>query len=141
MFGTWKVETIVRLAGRDDVRALFVVPISQQGGQGATAMALSANAYNLVVFPDPSLPVEGAPIALNVVVLDKKGDPAVGQKITGTLAPKSGQPAPNETLVATELGSGRYRMDIAALAKGSWAVTLTIADPSNAAVYTFTVSP
>ena len=141
MYGTWKVQVIVRLAGKDDARALFAVPISQQGGQGATAMALSANAYNLVVFPEPSLPVEGAPIALNVVVLDKKGDPAVGQKITGTLTPKSGQPAQNETLVATELGSGRYRIDIAALAKGTWAMKLIIADPSNAADYTFDVSP
>lgn len=141
MYGTWKVETIVRLAGKDDVRALFVVPISQQSGQGATAMALSANAYNLVVFPDPSLPVEGAPIALNVVVLDKTGSPATGQKIAGALIPKSGQPSQNESFAATELGSGRYRIDIAALAKGRWTMKLTIGDATNTAEYTFDVSP
>ena len=141
MYGTSKVQVIVRLAGKDDARALFVVPVAPQAGQGATAMALSANGYNLVVFPEPSLPVEGAPIALNVVVLDKKGDPALGQRITGTLTAKGGQPAQNETLVATELGSGRYRIDIAALAKGSWAMKLIIADPSNTADYTFDVSP
>ncbi len=141
MYGTWKVQVIVRLAGKDDARALFVVPVSQRAGQGATAMALSANGYNLVVFPEPSLPVEGAPIALNVVVLDKKGDPAIGQRVTGTLTPKSGQPAQNETLVAAELGSGRYRIDIAALARGTWVMKLIIADRSNTADYTFDVSP
>ena len=141
MYGTWKVETIVRLAGRDDARALFVVPISQQAGQGATAMALTAGAFNLVVFPEPSLPVEGAPIALNVVALNKAGDPATGVKITGTLSAKAGQPAQPETLVASELGAGRYRIDIAGLTKGSWAMKLTIGDGANTAEYTFVVSP
>ncbi len=141
MYGTWKTQVIVRLTGKDDVRALFVVPISQQGGQGATAMALSANVYSLVVFPEPSLPVEGAPIALNVVVLDKAGSPALGLKITGKLSAKSRQPAQNDALTATELGTGRYKMDIAGLPKGSWGVTLTIGDPANTAEYTFTVSP
>ncbi len=141
MYGTWKVETIIRLTGKDDVRALFVVPISQQGGQGATAMALSAGAYNLVVFPEPSLPVEGAPIALNIVVLDKAGSPATGQRITGTLLPKSGQAAQSGTLTATEVGSGRYRIDIAGLAKGGWAMTIVIGDPANSAEYTFAVTP
>src|SRR5437763_592195 len=41
MYGTWKVQTIVRIPGKDDVDALFTVPISQQGGQGATAVALT----------------------------------------------------------------------------------------------------
>ncbi len=141
MYGTWKTEVIVRLTGKDDVRALFVVPISQQSGQGATAMALSANVYSLVVFPDPSLPVEGAPIALNIVVLDKAGSPALGLKLNGRLVPKSGQATQADALVATELGSGRYRMDIAGLAKGAWAITLTIGDPANTAEYTLTVSP
>ena len=141
MYGTWKVETIVRLAGKDDARALFLVPISQQTGQGATAMALSAGAFNLVVFPDPSLPVEGAPIALNVVALNKSGDPATGLKITGQLVAKTGQPAQNDPLVASELGTGRYRIDIAGLAKGSWVMKLTIGDVANTAEYTFVVSP
>ena len=141
MFGTWKTQVIVRLPGKDDITALFVVPIAQQTGQGATAMALSANAYNLVVFPDPSLPVEGAPIALNVVVLDKKGDPAVGLRIAGALTPKSGQPAQDEALIAAELGTGRYRIDIAALAKGQWTMKLTVGDAANTAEYTFDVSP
>jgi hypothetical protein len=141
MYGTWKVETIIRLAGKDDIRALFVVPISQQGNQGATAMALTAGIYNLVVFPEPSLPVEGAPIALNIVVLDRAGSPATGQKITGTLVPKGGQPAQSDTLTATELGSGRYRIDIAGLPKGMWAMKLVIADPGNTAEYTFEVTP
>ena len=141
MYGTWKVETIVRLAGRDDIHALFTLPVAQQAGQGATAIALTANAYSLVVFPEPSVPVEGAPIVLNVVALDTKGSAATGLRITATLAPKDGPATPGETLTATEQGAGRYRIDIAALATGTWVATLTIGDPANTAAYIFAVSP
>jgi len=83
MYGTWKVQAIIRLPGKDDVSALFTVPISQQGGQGATAVALTTKSFSLVVFPDPSLPIAGAPIQLSVIVLEN-GQPAIGRTITGT---------------------------------------------------------
>ena len=54
---------------------------------------------------------------------------------------KSGQPTQNEAFVASELGAGRYRLDIAGLAKGSWVMKLTIGDAANTAEYTFVVSP
>ena len=140
MYGTWKVQAIIRLTGKEDVIALFTVPISQQSGQGATAVALTTKSFSLVVFPDPSLPVAGAPIQLSVVVLEN-GNPATGHTITGTVITKDGQPAVGDSFTATELGSGRYRIDIPALAAGKWTLRLQIANPADSADYRFTVSP
>ncbi|HVR88249.1 MAG TPA: copper resistance protein CopC [Candidatus Limnocylindria bacterium] len=139
MFGTWKVQAIVRLAGRDDVDALFTVPIA--GTQTASAVALTAGQFNLVVFPDPTVPIEGAPIALSIVVIDKQGNPVIGHRITGTLSGSAGQAALPSALTATEAGSGRYRIDIAALAKGTWTAKIAIDGPENSADYGFEVSP
>src|SRR5258708_25390104 len=94
MYGTWHVQVIVRLTGRDDVTTLFTVPISA-GGQTASAAALTTKSFALVVFPEPSAPVAGAPIHLNIVVLDPRA-PATGRAVTATVTPKDGQPAPCE---------------------------------------------
>ena len=144
MYGTWKVQTIVRLPGKDDVNAVFTVPISQQGGQGATAVALTTAHFALVVFPDPSLPIAGAPIQLSIVVLEN-GNPALGRAITGTVIAKDGAPQPTsgtgDTFTASEQGSGRYRIDVPALSAGKWTFRLQIGGPADTADYTFTVSP
>ena len=140
MYGTWKVQAIVRLPGQDDVRALFTVPISQQSGQGATAVALTTKSLSLVVFPDPSLPVAGAPIQLSVIALDS-GQPATGRTITGTITTKDGQPTSGDSFPSTEVGSGRYRIDIPALAQGRWTLRIQIGGPQETADYTFSVSP
>jgi hypothetical protein len=140
MYGTWHVQAILRLAGKDDVRALFTVPISQQLGQGATATALTTKSFALVVFPDPSLPVAGAPIQLSIVVLEG-GNPATGRAVTGTIVAKDGQPFTGESFTATEQGSGRYRVDIPALGAGRWTMRIAIGGPSDTAEYTFTVTP
>ena len=140
MYGTWKVQAIIRLPGKDDVSALFTVPISQQGGQGATAVALTTQKFSLVVFPDPTLPVAGAPIQLSVIVLEN-GQPATGRAIGGTVVTKDGQPTTGDAFTATELGSGRYRIDIPALAQGKWTMRIQIGGPADTADYTFAVSP
>lgn len=140
MYGTWHVQTIVRIPGREDVDARFTVPISQEAGQGATAVALTTRSFALVVFPDPSLPVAGAPIQLGIVVLEN-GNPAIGRAITGTVVAKEGQPTTGETFTASEQGTGRYRIDIPALGPGRWTMRLQIGGPSDTADYTFTVSP
>lgn len=137
MFGTWKVQTIIRPAGREDVRALFTVPIAL-GDQKASAVALSANAYSLVVFPDPTTPLAGAPITLNIVVVDRQGNPASGQAVTATLRGGASAPAP---LAASEVGPGRYRADIAALDAGKWTAHLTVGSAANGADYSFEVTP
>ena len=140
MYGTWKVQTIVRLPGKDDVDALFTVPIRPEAGQGATAVALTTAHFALVVFPDPSLPIAGAPIQLSIVVLEN-GNPALGRAITASATTKDGQPAAGETFTASEQGSGRYRVDIPALAAAKWTFRIQIASPADTADYTFTVSP
>ena len=140
MYGTWKVQTIVRIPGKDDVDALFTVPISQQGGQGATAIALTTAHFALVVFPDPSLPIAGAPIQLSIVVLEN-GNPALGRAVAATTIAKDGQPATGDTFTASEQGSGRYRIDIPALAAGKWTFRIQIGGAADTAEYTFTVSP
>ena len=140
MYGTWHVQTIVRIPGKEDVDALFTVPISQEAGQGATAVALTTKSFALVVFPDPSLPVAGAPIQLSIVVLEN-GNPAIGRAISGTVVAKEGQPTAGETFTASEQGTGRYRIDIPALGAGRWTMRLQIGGPTDTADYTFTVSP
>jgi len=140
MYGTWKVQTIVRIPGKDDVDALFTVPISQEAGQGATAVALTTAHFALVVFPDPSLPIAGAPIQLSIVVLDN-GNPALGRVITGTPTVKDGQPTTGDAFTASEQGSGRYRVDIPALTAGKWTFRLQIGSTADTADYSFTVSP
>ncbi|HEX9495839.1 MAG TPA: copper resistance protein CopC [Candidatus Limnocylindria bacterium] len=139
MYGTWHVQVIVRLTGRDDVTTLFTVPISA-GGQTASAAALTTKSFALVVFPEPSAPVAGAPIQLNIVVLDN-GAPATGRAVTATVTAKDGQPAQGEAFAAAEQGTGRYRVDIPALGAGRWTLRIQIASPADTADYTFTVSP
>jgi hypothetical protein len=139
MYGTWHVQTIIRLAGKDDVTTLFTVPISP-GGQTASAAALTTKSLALVVFPDPSAPVAGAPIQLNVVVLDG-GNPATGRAVTGVIVAKDGQPVQGDSFTGAEQASGRYRIDIPALAPGRWTMRLQIGGPAETADYAFTVSP
>lgn len=140
MYGTWKVQAIVRLAGKEDVTTLFTVPIAAQGGQGATAIALTTRSFSLVVFPDPALPVAGAPIQLSVIVL-AGGQPATGRAIIATPVTKDGQPVSGQPFAAKEQGSGRYTVDIPALEQGKWTFGIQIGDPADTAQYTFTVSP
>lgn len=140
MYGTWHVQTIVRIPGQQDVDARFTVPISQGSGQGATAVALTTKSFALVVFPEPSLPVAGAPIQLSMVVLEN-GNAATGRAIAGTIVAKDGQPTTGESFTASEQGAGRYRIDIAALAAGRWTIRLQIGSAADTADYTLTVSP
>jgi len=124
MFGTWKLETIVRLAGRLDTRALFTVPIANNGGQ--IAQVITIPPYNLIVFTDPSEPLAGAPVALNMVLVDAKGDPATGRAVSATFAgPGTQAPATAKEDPAT-LGPGRYRIDLAGLDAGTWKVTIAV---------------
>jgi copper transport protein len=139
MYGTWKVQAIIRLAGKDDVTALFTVPISPNG-QTASAAALTTKSFSLVVFPDPSAPVAGAPIQLSIIVLEN-GQPSIGRAITGTILARDGQPTTGDSFTASEQGSGRYRIDIPALAQGTWTMRIQIGVPSETADYGFTVSP
>ena len=139
MYGTWKVQAIIRVPGKDDVSALFTVPISPNGTTAAAA-ALTTKSFALVVFPDPSAPVAGAPIQLSVVVLEN-GNPATARAISGTIVAKDGQPLAGDSFTATEQGTGRYSIDIPALGAAKWTIRIQIGSPADTADYTFTVSP
>ncbi|HET7701270.1 MAG TPA: copper resistance protein CopC [Candidatus Limnocylindria bacterium] len=124
MLGTWKVQAIVRLPGRPDLRALFTVPINDTGG--GLAQVVSIPPYNLIVFSDPSQPQAGAPLAVNVVLVDAKGDPVLGQRVSASFS----GPAAQTPITAIEdratLGPGRYRIEIPALQAGTWTLTLAV---------------
>ena len=91
-------------------------------------------------FSDPSAPVAGAPIQISVIALES-GQPASGRAVSGTITAKDGQPTAGETFTAVELGSGRYRIDIPALAQGRWTMRIQIGSPTDTADYSFAVSP
>jgi len=129
MFGTWRIQAIVRLTGREDASTVFTFPVAATGATSAKVIA--APPYNLIVFTDPSQPQTGAPIALNVVVIDQKGDPVSGKKVRATFS----GPAPVAPLDATEdaavSGPGRYKVAIDALDAGSWKVTIAVGSEAS----------
>jgi copper transport protein len=139
MLGTWKVQVIVRLAGHPDIQTLFTVPVSQSAGQDATTKVIAVPPYQLIVFSEPFQPQAGAPLTINVVVTDSKGDPVTGKKVhaafsgPGTQAPLDG--AEN----VAELGPGRYRFTVPGLDAGSWKITLSLSD-AGSGVYDLDVS-
>ncbi len=143
MFGTWKVQTIVRLPGRLDLRALFTVPIANAGGQLAQVIAIPAApatpVYTLVAFTDPAPPQAGAPFAVNVVLVDAKGDPVRGKELVASFSGPEAQAPITAAENAAELGPGRYRVDVPALAAGSWKVTLALGGEGSG-VYTVDVA-
>jgi hypothetical protein len=137
MFGTWKIQVVVRLSGHLDTKTLFTVPISNTGGQ--TAQVVSVPPYNLIVFADPSQPQAAAPITLNVVIIDAKGDPVPGKAVRATF----NGPGTQGTLDAKEdpatLGPGRYRVDIPSLDAGTWKITLAVGNEGSG-TYTLDVA-
>ena len=137
MFGTWKVLAIVRIPARLDVRALFTVPITNTAGQ--TAQVIPIATYNVIVFAEPGQPLAGAPIGLNIVVIDQKGDAVKGKAVRATFNGPSTQGPIDAKEDPNTLGPGRYRIDIPALDAGQWKITLAIANEGTG-TYTLDVS-
>ena len=129
MFGTWKVQTIVRLPGRLDLRALFTVPIANNGGQ--LAQVITAGPYNLIVFADPSQPLAGAPFTINIVLVNAQGDPVSGKTVRASFV---GPGSPLNTIAAEDvakLGPGRYAIAVQALDAGTWKITLAVGNEGS----------
>ncbi len=137
MFGTWKVQAIVRLPGRLDVRALFTVPIANTGGQ--TAQVITIPPYNVIAFADPAEPQAGAPIAVNLVVTDASGDPVQGRTVSASFSGPGTQGAIEAKEDPATLGPGRYRVDIPSLDAGQWKITVTVGD-AGSGTYTLDVA-
>jgi copper transport protein len=136
MFGTWRIQTIVRLPGRADVSTIFQVPISPPAGeQAAPARAYVIGPYTLVVFLDPSTPVTGAPIVMSVVVVDQTGAPSSGKQVRLSFeGPATVTPAD-----AREESPGRYAVTIPSLEAGSWRMTVALGTDGSA-LYGFEVA-
>ena len=131
MFGTWKTEVIVRLPGRLDIRALFTVPVTQAEGQDATTKVLPIAPYQVIVFAEPFEPQAGAPLTINAVVVDAKGDPVIGKKLRATFSGPSTVPPIDAVENAVELGPGRYRFNVPGLDAGSWKITINVGDEGS----------
>jgi copper transport protein len=139
MLGTWKIQVIVRLAGRPDSQALFTVPVSQPAGQDATTKVIAVPPYQLIVFSEPFQPQAAAPLTINVVVTDSKGDPVTGKKLRATFSGPGTQAPLDGVENAAELGPGRYRFTVNGLDAGSWKITLSVSD-AGSGVYDLDVS-
>ena len=129
MFGTWKLQAIVRLPGRLDLRALFTVPIANNGGQLAQVITIAP--YNLIVFADPSQPLAGAPFTINVVLVNAQGDPVSGKTLRASFV----RPGSRIDALAAEdvakLGPGRYSIAVQALDAGTWKITLAVGNEGS----------
>lgn len=133
MFGTWRVEALVRLSGKADARTTFEVPIGAPTGPGSVAKVVAAPPYSLVVFVDPSQPVAGAPLVLHAVVVDTAGEPVPGKQVRVTFHGPG-----TESVIATETTTGRYEAPVPALDAGTWTATIAIGDEATAS-YEFEV--
>ena len=131
MLGPWKVQVIVRLAGRPDITALFTVPVSQPAGQEATTKIIAIPPYQLIVFSEPFQPQAGAPLTINVVVVDAKGDPVTGKKVHATFSGPAAAPPLDAVENTAELGPGRYRFTLPGLEAGSWKITIAVSDAGS----------
>ena len=134
MFGTWRIQAIVRRPERADISTTFEVPIAAPTGPGAVARVVQAAPYTLVVYVDPLQPVAGAPLTLNVVLVDAKGDPVAGKELRVTFTgPRT------ETVTAKESSLGRYDAALPGLESGAWTATIAIGSEAKGD-YTFDVA-
>jgi len=127
MYGTWRIQTIVRLAGKEDVSTVFTVPVGAPiGGGSIAAPPLTIGPYTVIVFTDPTVPQAGAPITLFAVVVGADGNPVVGKKLHATFSGPGSQTPIDATEDAATFGPGRYKFDIAGLDAGTWKVTIAV---------------
>jgi len=140
MYGTWKIQTIVRITGREDVSTVFTLPVgAPTGGGSTTSQVLTIGPYTAIVFTDPATPQSGAPFTLFAVVVGKDGNPVTGKQITATFSGPATQAPMMATEDAATLGPGRYKFAIAGLDAGKWNITIAIGN-DGAGAYSLDVS-
>ena len=126
MFGTWRIQTIVRIAGREDVSTVFTFPVALNAGGGTPSIPLTIGRYTAITFTDPPDPQAGAPLTLFVVLVGQDGNPVTGKAVSATFT----GPGTQTPIVATEdaatLGPGRYKLAVAGLDAGSWKVAISV---------------
>jgi uncharacterized membrane protein len=126
MYGTWKIQTIVRIAGREDVTTTFTFPVGLVSGGGTAAPPLTIGPYTVIVFTDPATPQGGAPLTLFAVLVGADGNPVTGRHVRATFAGPASQAPIDATEDQGTLGPGRYKIEISGLDPGTWKVTLAI---------------
>jgi len=140
MYGTWKIQAIVRLASKEDVSTVFTVPVSApSGGLSTSAPPLTIGPYTVIVFTDPAVPQSGAPLSLFALVVGADGNPVAGKKLHATFSGPSSQAPLDAVEDAATFGPGRYKFDIAGLDPGTWKVTLAVGNEGTGA-YSLVVS-
>jgi len=140
MYGTWKIQTIVRLAGREDVTTVFTFPVGVPTGGGSSASPpLTIGPYTAIVFTDPATAQSGAPVTMFAVLIGADGNPVSGKKMTATFAGPSTQAELGATEDPATLGPGRYKFAIAGLDAGTWKVTIAVGNEGTGA-YSLVVS-
>jgi uncharacterized membrane protein len=132
MYGTWKIQTIVRLQGKEDVSTVFTVPVGAPAGGGSTtSQVVTIGPYTAIVFTDPATPQSGAPITMFAVLIGKDGNPVTGKQVSATFSGPSSQGPINAIEDAATLGPGRYKFPIAALDAGKWSITITVGNEGS----------
>ena len=128
MFGTWRLQAIVRLAGREDVSTVFTFPVgAAAAGTGSNSQVLTLGPYTAIAFTDPATPQAGAPIDLFVVLIDAKtGNPVTGKPLRATFSGPTQQAPVDAREDPPKLGPGRYELAIAALDAGKWQITIAV---------------
>jgi copper transport protein len=140
MYGTWKIQTIVRRAGREDVSTVFTFPVGvPSGGDTTTSRVLSVGPYTMIVFTDPATVQSGAPVTLFAVLIGQDGNPVTGKQVRATFSGPSTQAPIDATEDAATLGPGRYKLAIAGLDAGTWKVTIAVGNEGTGA-YSLDVS-
>jgi copper transport protein len=127
MYGTWRIQTIVRRTGRDDVSTVFSFPVGVPSGGGpTTSQVLTVGPYTMIVFTDPATPQSGAPVTMFAVLVGADGNPVTGKPVRATFSGPTPQAPIDATEDAPTLGPGRYKFAIAALDAGTWKVTIEV---------------
>ena len=140
MYGTWKIQTIVRLQGKEDVSTVFTFPVGAPTGGGATtSQALTVGPYTMIVFTDPATVQSGAPVTIFGVLIGADGNPVTGKPIRATFSGPSAQAPIDATEDAATLGPGRYKFAIAGLDAGTWKVAIAVGNEGTG-TYSLVVS-
>jgi uncharacterized membrane protein len=140
MYGTWRIQTIVRITGREDVSTVFTFPVGvPSGGGGSASPPLTVGPYTMIVFTDPATPQSGAPLTMFAVLIGADGNPVSGKPLRATFSGPATQAPIDAIEDAATLGPGRYKFDIAALDAGAWKITIAIGNEGTGA-YSLEVS-
>ena len=140
MYGTWKIQTIVRLTGKEDVSTVFTFPVGVPSGGGTTtSQVITIGPYTTIVFTDPATPQSGAPLTMFAVVVGADGNPVVGKDVRATFSGPASQAPIDATEDAATLGPGRYKFAIPGLDAGTWKVTIGVGTEGSGA-YSLVVS-